>query len=63
MSTSLECYNQKSGVQSGEIILPFYHRSNTVFFFFAVALTFTLVAQTDSLNIPGVLEKKGNRYA
>ena len=43
MSTSLECYNQKSGVQSGEIILPFYHRSNTVFFF-AVALTFTLVA-------------------
>ena len=29
----------------------------TLFFFFAVALTFTLVAQTNSLNIPGVLEK------
>ena len=34
----------------------------TLFSFFAVALTFTLVAQTDSLNILGVLEKKVNRY-
>lgn len=35
----------------------------TLFSFFAAALTFTLVAQTDSLNILGVLEKKVNRYA